>query len=252
MEKIAFRNVDFKWLMKDPIYEQLYQNEKEKVHNLVKNEIIHFILGTKNLVIRNDCITYLEKMFDGNYIELVDEILKNNCEKIFLTNSLIKFSLNKEMLKFFDIDYIYSFRQRKNAFNYLTNFQSKNCNLLNINIIQPLNIQKKLLESVYSSFYNEKYLNDLIEFYNLIYLNKEKSPLLKTLFYFNISKILSFAYKLYSLQKFNENKRNKIIEKLNLIQEKEFLKNISEIKDENTDDLKNKKNEFARKIKTKI
>ena len=252
MENIAFRNVDFKWLMKDPIYEQLYQNEKEKVHNLVKNEIIHFILGNKNLVTRNDCMIHLEVMFDSNYIELVDEILKNNCEKISLTNSLMNFSLNNEMLRFFDIDYIYSFRQRKNAFNYLTNFQSKNYNLLNINILQPLNIQQKLMENVYSSFYNEKYLNDLIEFYNFIYSNKEKSPLLKTLFYFNISKILSFAYKLCSKQIISEDLKIKILQKLSLIQDNEFLKNIGENKEENNDDLKNKKLNLKEKLKQKF
>ena len=47
MENIAFFNTSFKWKLKDLIYEQLYQKEKEKFNTLVKNEIIHFILGKK-------------------------------------------------------------------------------------------------------------------------------------------------------------------------------------------------------------
>ena len=251
MENLAFRNIDFKWKMKDEIYQKLYQDEKGKIHTLVKNEIINFIVGNKNLVKRDECIDYLEKIFDGNYIELVDEILKNNCEKISLTNGLIKFSLNKDMLQFFDIDYISSFNPRKNAFDYITNFQSKNYNQMNFNILKPLKIQQKLMETVYQTFYNEKYLNDLIEFYNLIYSNKEKSPLLKSIFQFNISKILSFSYKLCSSKIFNEDIKIKIIEKLRQIQDKEFFKNLIENNEENNDEFKNKKINVKEKLKQK-
>ena len=47
MENIAFRHLDFKFKMRDEEYEKLYLNEKEKIDLLVKNEIIHFILGKK-------------------------------------------------------------------------------------------------------------------------------------------------------------------------------------------------------------
>ena len=139
---------------------------------------------------------YLEDIFDENYIELVDEVLKNDCEKISLSNALINFSLNKNALKCIDIDYISDSKQRKNAIEYITNFQSKNNNLMNINILEPLQIKEKLMKSVYKTFLNEKYLGGLVDFYNFIYLNKEKTPLLKTVFHFNITKILYFAHKL--------------------------------------------------------
>ena len=251
MENIAFRDVDFKWKMKDEIYEKLYQNEHDKIHTLIKNEIINFILGNKNLVKRDECINYLEQLFDGNYIELVDEILKNNCEKISLTNGLMKFSLNKDMLKLFDIDYIVNCRFRKNALDYITNFQSKNYNHMNFNILQPLKIKQKLMENVYQTFYNENNLNDLIEFYNFIYSNKEKAPLIKNIYHLNISKILSFSYKLCLNQFFKEDIKVKIIEKLSQIQDKEFFKNIFENTDENNDELKNKKLNLKEKLKQK-
>ena len=41
MEKIAFRCINWRMNMKDEIYEQLDQNEKDKIINLVKNEIVH-------------------------------------------------------------------------------------------------------------------------------------------------------------------------------------------------------------------
>ena len=88
MENIAFRNSEFKFKIKDEIYESFYQNEKEKIHDLIKNEIIHFILGNNNLVKRDDCIDYIQEIYDNNFIELVDEILKEKCQKISLTSGL--------------------------------------------------------------------------------------------------------------------------------------------------------------------
>ncbi len=50
MEKMAFRIVEFNFKMNDELYEKFYQNEKDKIKALVKNEIIHYILSKKNLV----------------------------------------------------------------------------------------------------------------------------------------------------------------------------------------------------------
>ena len=158
--------------------------------------IIHYILSKKNLVKRDNCIKYMEKNFDNNHLALVDEIIKNNCEKIVLTNGLTEFSLKKEVLNSCDIDYIIYFKKRKNAIEYMTNFQSNNFNLSNKNIIEPLNIEKKLMKNVYQSFYNEKNIDEIIKLYNLIYINKENAKLLHQILYSNLTKILSFAYKL--------------------------------------------------------
>ena len=204
MEKLAFRNAEFKLKMNDEIYEKLYQNEKDKIKSLVKNEIIHFILGKKNLVKRDDCMEYMEKNFDNNHIELVDDIIKNHCEKIVLTNGLIEFSLKKEVLNSCDIDYIISSKKRINAIEYMTNFQTNNFNLSNINMIGPLNIEKNLIMNVYQSFYNEKNIDDMIKLYNLIFTNKKKAKLLNQIFYSNLTKILSFAYKLCSTDLLDE------------------------------------------------
>ena len=92
-------------MMKIKIQLYLLKKIQKKKHNcIVKNEIIHYILSKKNLVKRDNCIKYMEKNFDNNHLELVDEIIKNNCEKIVLTNGLIEFSLKKDVLNSCDID----------------------------------------------------------------------------------------------------------------------------------------------------
>ena len=231
MEKLAFRNADFKFKTKDEIYEKFYQNEKDKIIALVKNEIIHFILGKKNLVKRDDCIEYLKKNFDNNYVELADEIIKNNCEKIVLTNGLIEFSLKKDILYSCDIDYIISFQKRKNAIEYMTNFQSNNFNISNINMIEPLNIEKNLLKNIYQSFYNEKNIDEFIKLYNLIYTNKEKAKLLNQILYSNLTKIITFAYKLCSTDLLDEYFKMNLLQKMKQIEDKQFQKEkINEVK----------------------
>ena len=210
MEKIAFRDIDFKVKFTDEIYEKLYLNEKEKIEILVKNDIIHFILGNKNLIRRDDCIEYLSKVYDDNYTELVDEIIKKDCEKIVLSNGLIVFSLKKEILNLCDIDFLITFKSRKSAIEYMTNFQSKNFDISNIYLIESFNIEKKLMKNIYQTFYNDKNIDELIQFYNFIYSNKEKVGVLYNIFYSNLTKIISFAYKLLSTDLIDENFKIKL------------------------------------------
>ena len=251
MENLVFRNVDFKWKMKDELFEYLNKIEKEKIQSLVKNEIIHFIVSQNNLVKRDNCVDYLERIFDENYIETLDEVLKNYCEKITLSNGLIEFSLKKNLMNLFDIDFIISFNKRTNTIEYIRNFQSKNYNELNINIIEPLDIKKKLMENIYQTFYNENILDELIKLHNLIYNYKEKFPLLNQIFYFNITKILSFAYKLCSTQFLETDFKMKILEKFSQIQDNEFINKLGENKQENTEELANKNSNKNLKEKLK-
>ena len=231
MVKIAFRNINFKLKTKDEIYEKFYQDEKDKMKALIKNEILNFILSKENSVKRDECLEYIESNFDSNYKEIVDEILKNNCEKIVLTNGLVKFSLKKDVLNLCDIDCIISVKSRKNTLQYITNFQSNNFNLSNINMIEPLNIEKKLMKNVYQSFYNEKNIDEMIKLYNLIYINKENAKLLNQIFYSNLTKILSFAYKLCSTDLLDEDFKIKLLKKMNLIEDKQFqIEKINEVK----------------------
>ena len=221
--KINFMYLNLNLKRKGEIFEKLYQNEKDKIQALIKNDIIHFILGKQNLVKRDDCYEYLKKNFHNDYAKLVDEILKNDCDKRLSTNGLVVFSLKNEILQLCDIDYIITFTSRQNAIKYMTNFQSKNFNLTNINILKPLNIEKKLMKNVYQTFYNEKNMDELIKLYNLKSINGDNGKKLDEIFIFNLTKILIFAIKLYDTDFLDENFKLKLLEKLNQIEDKQFL-----------------------------
>ena len=246
MEKLAFRYTNFKFKMKDEIYDKLYLNEKDKINKLVRNEIIHFILGKKNLVKRDECIDYLEVSFDSNYVEILDDILKNDCEKKVLTNGLTVYSIKKEKLNVCDIDNIITLKHRDNAIEYMTNFQSKNFNLSNTNILEPLNIQKRLMKNAYEALYSEKNIDIFIKLYNLIYNHQEKKELCE-IFRFNLTKILTFAFKLCSTDILDEDFKNKLLLKLNKIEDKALFKEkISD--DKSKSNLKEKlKKKFEQK-----
>ena len=255
MEKIAFRDVNFKFKIKDEIYAKFYENEKDIIKSLVKNEIIHFILGQRNLVKRDDCINYISKNFDADHVEIVDEVLKTSCEKIVSANGLIKFSLKKDVLNSCDIDYIISFESRENAIEYMTNFQSKIWDQSNIYIMRPLNIHKKLVKSVYQTFYNEKNLDEMIKLYNLIYANKIKGKLLSQALYSNLTKIFNYAYKLCSTNLLDEDLKIKLLEKMKQIEDKQFQKEkVSEKKDKKSlkEKLKKRFEEKNEILKEKI
>ena len=221
LENVAFGKADFKIKMEDEIHEILYKKEKDKIHSLIKNEVFHFILSNKNIVTRDDFIDYFEKIYDIKYLELLDKVLKKDCEKINLTSGLNQFSLKKSILKTCDIDYIIPIDRRKNAIEYITNFQSKNCNIFNINIIEPLNIQKKLTMKIYETFYNEKNVDELIKLNIFINEHKEQFPLFYKTFYYNMTKILSFADKLCNTNLLNKDFKKKLIETLNKAKDKE-------------------------------
>ena len=244
MEKIAFINSNFALKLKDEIQENFFQNEKEIIKSLVKNEIIHFILGQKNSVKRDDCINHISKHFDNNHIDIVDEILNNNCEKSYSSNGLIKFSLKNETLKLCDLDYIISFENRINATKYMADFQSKNCNISNINIIRPLNVKKNFMKNLYQSFYNEKNVDEMIKLYNLVYINKVKEKSLYQVFNTNLSKILNFGFKLCSTDLLDDDFKVKLLEKFKGLKDKQFQK-------EKNGDVKSKKN-FKEKLKKKF
>ena len=163
MEKIIFNKVDFQAKIKDELYEKIYLNEKDRIKTLVKNDIIHFILGKENLVRRDECIEYISKTYADNFIDLVDELIKKDCVKRVSMNGLTLFSLKKEILNLYDMDYIIDVKSRKNAIEYLTDFQSNNYDISNIYIIESLNIEKKLMKNVYQAFYNAKNIDELIK-----------------------------------------------------------------------------------------
>ena len=132
---LAFKlSNSFRMKYEDKIFESLLKREKINFENLIKNRIFHLILGNKNLIKRENCVKIVEPFKKNLDINFIDNKLKENCEEISLSNQLKQFSLIKTIFPFCDIDYIYDFKERINAINYMTEFQSTNFNLLNIYI----------------------------------------------------------------------------------------------------------------------
>ena len=253
METAAFRNTGLKLKIKDEIYQKLYQQEKDKIHTLKKNEIIHFILSNMNQITRDECIEYFVEIYDQDDLVLLEEVLKEDCEKISLSSGLNHFSLKKKILNTCDIDNLIILEQRENAIEYITNFQSKDLDIFKIKMIEPLNIQKQLTKNIYETFYNEKNMNDLVKLYNFIIKYKDKFPSMNQIFYYNIRKILTFSYKLCFSNLLDEDFKKELINKLNQIEDKKFMKQFGEKKDLNVEENNKKEKESLKeKLKQKF
>ena len=209
MIKCSFKYSDnFKMNYKDKIFEKLLLKEKINLENLIKNEIIHNIVGNKNLIKRENCLD-IYNFYDHEEemdINLINNLLKENCDEVSFSNQLKQYSLKKQKFSIFDIDYIINGIERGNAINYTSEFQSNNYNILNTNIFNPLSIQEKLNNKIYNSFFNDKNIENFINFYKIIINNNY--PLLTDTFLFIYSKILCVYIKFYNNDLNEEIKKN--------------------------------------------
>ena len=197
----------FKMNYKDKLFEKLLVKERKNLENLIRNEIIHNIVGNKNLVKRENCINifnFYEHDEELN-IDIINNILKENCEQISFSNQLKQYSLKKTNFSNFDIDYLINYTERGNAINYTNEFLSDNYNILNTYILKPLSIQEKINNRIYNAFFNNKNIDNFINFYKIIITNNY--PLLTDAFLFVYSKILCVFIKFYNNDKDDELKK---------------------------------------------
>ena len=195
MIKMAFKESDnFTMNYKDEIFEKLLLKEGKNLENLIRNEIIHFIIAKKNLIDRESCMTVYD-FYDHNEIktDFIINLLKENCNEIPSKNQLKLYSLKKEIFKFFDIDYIINYKDKSDAIKYISEFQSTNYNILNTYLIDPLSIQVILNEKIYDSFFNDNFL----KFYEY-YIISNAFPILTEDLFVTTSKFLCMFIKIYN------------------------------------------------------
>ena len=213
MIKIAFMNADrFKMNYKDILFQKLLNKEKINFEDLIKNQIIHYIIGNKNIIKRENCLKLYNNFYKDLHMNLIDNLLKENCEEIISTNQLKQYSLKKEIFSYFDIDYIFDCNERINAIKYVNEFQSKNCNILNTYILNSLSIQKDLNLKINDVFFNNKNIDNFINFYKILLSNIY--PSLTDIFFFTYSKILCVFIKLYNFD-MNKDFKNNLISIIN-------------------------------------
>ena len=151
--KITFNCSDgFKMTYKDNLLKKLYDIEKDNLKEIFKRDIFKIILSNNNLVSINECIENITtyKYYFEN--ENAEEIIVDNCDKIKTKNNLTKFSLNKESLASFDLDYIQYFENKEKAIKYLMEFKKNEFNLLNTVFLPGMKIGEKLMDKNIENF----------------------------------------------------------------------------------------------------
>ena len=199
MIKMAFKYTNiFAMNYKDELFEKLLLKEGKNLENLIKNEIIHFIIAKKNLIDRESCMT-VYNFYDHNEIntDFIIKLLKENCNEIPSLNQLKLYSLKKEIFDFFDIDYIINYKDKNDAIMYVSEFQSTNYNILNTYLIEPLSIQVKLNEKIYDYFFNNKNIDNFLKFYEN-YVTSNNFPILTENLFVTTSKFLCMFIRLYN------------------------------------------------------
>ena len=195
-----FSNI-FKMKFKDKIMDKLIEKEKINFEKIITNEIIHFILGNKNIITREECIKQYQSY---QKILNIDQILNDYCNQNNY-NKKRKFSLKISKFQFCDLDYIINYIQRDNAFKYIKNFKSNN--LLNTYFSTCLSIQNQLNNNIFDNFFNEYNIDNFINIFKMLIIN-EKYLKLNDIFLYIFSKIICVYLGFY---KNNENKNLKYI-----------------------------------------
>ena len=262
MLNLAFKNSNsFRMKYKDKILENLLKNEKSNFENIIKNQIIHHILGNKNIIKRENCLKLYEQYKDQLDIKLIDNLLKENCDEISSSNQLKQFTLKKTNFSSCDLDYIIDYKERENAINYMIEFQSKNFNILNTYIIKPLSIQEKLNHKIYEIIFSDTSFDQFLNLYSNLIINNNY-PILTDIFIYTFSKIICFYIKLYKEDKSFEKYQIKLTEILNnnklegsnsklikYIQNLLLIENITNDKQKNkTDKQKSLKEKYKKKF----
>ena len=253
MINLVFKDSNiFRMKYKDIIFENLMLKEKVNFNNIIKNRIIHYILGKRNIISREDCIQFYQSFGNNLDLKFVDNLLKEYCDKISLSNQLKNFSLKKSIFPICDIDYIINSSERKEAIQYLMEFQSENYHLLNTYILKPLSIQEKLNKKIFDNFFKKSNIDKLINFYSFIVSYNNQS--LIDIFFFNCSKIICVYIKSYNYENLDEIFKKKLIEIINNKSLEENNSNLIQyikkliLKEDIIDT--NKKNEISNKPKS--
>ena len=205
MLNLAFKYADeFRMNYNDWVLEKILEKEKNNFEVLIKNDIIHHILGNNNSnSIKKENFLKIYKTYEKylNLEDLIEKVFHEDCQKKIIND--IKFnaldrirqieqiSFNKSSFPYCDIDYIKDILERDNAKEYIDINQ---LNILNTYIVEPLQIQKKFNKEVYNAFFKNTYLIEITFIYSHIINNKllEMSDIL----FNNLSKIFYVYFKL--------------------------------------------------------
>ena len=167
--------------------EILLEKEKNNFEVIIKNDILHHILGNNNEIkFGKEDFLEIYKTYEKylNLGDLIDKVFHEDCQKKIINdtkfNALEKIkqieqiSINKSSFPYCDIDYIKDNEERKNAKEYIKN---NKLNILNTYIVEPLKIQKRFNKEIYNTFFKNLNLIQIIHIYRLIIKYKQLSDI---------------------------------------------------------------------------
>ena len=132
----------------------LNKKEKNNINEIYKNILLNAILYSNNSItfnkLKQKIISYFLIIFDENETY---KLIEKNIEKKIMKNNTIEFNLKNDYIMNFDLDNIFSFFNSMEAEKYLINFQKDKYNLLNVNFLHSLSIEKKLTLNYYKNYY---------------------------------------------------------------------------------------------------
>ena len=209
---LAFKYADeFRMNYNDWVLEKLLEKEKNNFEELIKNDMLHHILGFNNRIpIKKEIFLSIYKAYKKhlNLEDLIDKVFHEDCQKKIIND--IKFnaldrnreieqiSFRKSSFTYCDIDYIKDILERNNAKEYINDNQ---LDILNTYITEPLQIQKRFNKEIYNAFFKINNLIQITFIYSHIINNK--LPELNDILFINFSKIF---YIYFNLE--NENTNN--------------------------------------------
>ena len=203
MLNLAFRySENFRMINKNLILEMLLDKEKNNFEVIIKNDILHHILGNNNkLTIKKENFFEIYKTYEKylNLEDLINKVFHEDCQKKIIndnkfnaldrTKQIEQISINKTSFPYCDIDYIRDRDERKNAKEYIKN---NKLNILNTYIVESLKIQKRFNKEIYNTFFKSINLIQITHIYSYIINNKQLSDI----FFINFSKLFYVYFKL--------------------------------------------------------
>ena len=171
----------------------LNKKEKNNINEIYKNNLLNIILYSNNSITFNK----LKQKIYSYFLIIFDEIetfklIEKNIEKKIMKNNTIEFNLKNDYIMTFDLDNIYSFYNSMEAEKYLINFKKNKFNLLNVNFLLTLSIEKKLTFNYYKNYYITT--KNILFFFNFLIfiLTYKELDFLQIFLHFLLKTILTY------------------------------------------------------------
>ena len=187
--------------MSNQLTQTIILNDKENIKEICKNIIINEIVSKENLADYTDIMGEIfESIKDVFGEEKTEELIFSMTSKTLTLNKKAKFSVKDEYLQFLDISSVYNYKKKSNIQKYINDFKKDKISIYNTYFYPFIKYENKLQNNIVKNFFinqgnfnailkltelllsDEKYfifqqffLSDLINFWNIFFFIYEKN-----------------------------------------------------------------------------